>query len=70
MVDCVNKDKSLAFNKNNTPFPSHDEQAEIAKGFHEKSGAGFDKIIMALDGMLAWTIQPLRADCEYLKIGK
>ena len=57
VVDCVNKDKSLAFNLNDAEFPSHEEQAEIASGFHAKSGAGFDKIVMALDGMLVWTNQ-------------
>ena len=69
VVDCVNKDKSLSFNENDAEFPTHDEQREIAKGFLAKSGAEFDKIVLAIDGMLVWTIQPTVAECEYLKIG-
>jgi hypothetical protein len=30
----------------------------------------FDKIVLALDGMLAWTTEPSEANCEFLKIGK
>lgn len=70
VVNVVNHEPSLSFNENGAKFPSHDEQKEIAKGFLAKSGADFDKIVMAIDGMLIWTIQPSRADCEYLKIGE
>ncbi|KAL7526510.1 hypothetical protein ACHAXR_001523, partial [Thalassiosira sp. AJA248-18] len=70
VVDCVNKDKSFSFNEDGAEFPTHDEQREIAKGFLAKSGAEFDKIVLAIDGMLVWTIQPTAADCEYLKIGE
>ena len=42
----------------------------IAQGFEQKSGAGFDKIIMALDGMLIWTTQPTKRECRQLKIGE
>ena len=34
------------------------------------SGAEFDKIILALDGMLVWTTQPTEADCEILGFGE
>ena len=70
VVNVVNDCPSLSFNENSAEFPSHAEQEEIAAGFLEKSAAGFDKVILALDGMLVWTIQPSRKDCEYLKIGE
>jgi hypothetical protein len=70
VVNVVNQHKSLAFNSGGAEFPSHAEQREIAAGFLKKSGAGFDKVVLALDGMLVWTIQPSRADCEHLKIGE
>jgi len=70
VVNVVNHEPSLAFNKNGAEFPSHDEQEEIAAGFLSKSGAGFDKVVMALDGMLIWTIQPSRKDCAFMKIGE
>ena len=70
VVNVVNNEPSLAFNDNCAEFPSHDEQREIAAGFLQKSGADFDKIIMALNGMLIWTVQPSRADCEFMKIGE
>ena len=70
VVNVVNHDPSLAFNAGGAKFPSHEEQKEIAVGFLSKSGADFDKIILAVDGMLVWTVQPTRADCEFLKIGE
>ena len=66
----VNKEPSLAFKRDGTDFPSHDEQREIAHGFYQKSGAGFDKVILALGGMLVWITMPTRADCEIMKIGE
>ncbi|KAL7485329.1 hypothetical protein ACHAW6_010943 [Cyclotella cf. meneghiniana] len=43
------------------------EQFETA-GFKEKSGADFDKIMLALDGMLIWTNQLTASECEVLNI--
>ena len=70
VANAINSCEDLSFNEDGAPFPSHAEQAEIAAGFFDKSAAGFDKIIMALDGMLVWTSQPSRTDCEYLKMGE
>ena len=70
VVNVVNREKSLSFNHNGAEFPTHDEQRAIASGFHAKSGADFDKIIMTIDGMLIWTIQPSKSECEFLKIGE
>jgi len=69
-TDAINATSSLSFNQNNAEFPSHEEQEEIAEGFKMRSRAGFDKICLAVDGMLVWTVQPSRADCEELRVGK
>ena len=68
MVNAVNGNKSLAFNTNDAGFPSHEEQEKIAAGFRLKSGADFDKIMLAVDGMLIWTIEPSKDDCTSLNI--
>ena len=61
VVNAVNHTPSLDFNEGGAMFPSYDEQREIASGLLRRSGCGFDKIVMALDGMLIWTIMcPLR----------
>jgi hypothetical protein len=62
VINAVNECKALAFNDRGAEFPSHQEQLEIAKGFLAKSGAGFNKVILTLDGMLIWTLQPSKAD--------
>ena len=49
VVDVVNKCDELKFQ-----FPNHDEQKSIARGFKEMSGAGFDMVIGAIDGLLIW----------------
>ena len=46
-----------------------EDQWRIAQGFEQKSSAGFDKIIMALGGMLIWTTQPTKRERQ-LKIGE
>ena len=69
VVDAVNNCPSLDLNADGVKFPSHEEQKIIAAGFREKSGADFDKIILALDGMLVWTIQPTIKDCRRIKMG-
>jgi hypothetical protein len=70
VINAVNKCPELAFNENGAAFPSHKEQFEIAEGFKEKSAVDFDKIILALDGMLVWTKQPTAAECEDLNVGE
>ena len=49
VVDAINSTSELGY-----PFPSHERQREIAKGFHSLSRAGFDKVIGALDGIVIW----------------
>ena len=69
-TDAVNATSSLSLNRDNAEFPSHEEQEEIAEGFKLRSKAEFDKICLAVDGMLVWTVQPTRADCEELRVGE
>ena len=51
-TDAINATASLSLNQNNAEFPSHEEQEEIAKGLTLRSKAGFDRICLAVDGML------------------
>jgi len=41
----------------------------LPRVLNKKSGAGFDKVIIALDGMLVWTKQSPKHECKQLKIG-
>ena len=69
-TDAVNKTKSLDINADGAEFPSHKEQEDIAKGFKAMSLAQFDQIILAVDGMLVWTVQPTAVDCEVMNVGE
>ena len=66
----MNEDPSFAFNKDGAKFPSPDEQRNIAAGLKLNSGVDFHRIILAVDGMLVWTTEPSKADCEFLQIGQ
>ena len=50
-------------------FPSHEEQEDIAEAFCQKSGANFDCVIGAIDGIVICTIRPSQYFCELLKCG-
>ena len=69
-TDAVNATPDLSLNRDNAEFPSHEEQVEIAEGFKMRSRADFDRICLVVDGMLIWTVQPTRAECEELKVGE
>ena len=65
VVDAVNKHPDLAIG-----FPTdHAKQRAIARGFMERSDAGFDCCAGAIDGMLVWTEKPSEKDCDMLKCG-
>ena len=53
VIDVINRTPRLAYH-----FPDHAEQREIARGFQNRSGAGFDKIIGAIDGLIICTLKP------------
>jgi hypothetical protein len=70
VANAVNKCPNMDFKGSGASFPSHDEQREIAAGFKMKSAADFDRICLAIDGMLVWTNQPSKEDCADLNIGE
>lgn len=72
VVDVINQSKHqhLQFNEGGANFPSHDEQREIAAAFERMSGADFDNVIGAVDGMLVWTIKPPKKVCDAMDIGQ
>ena len=59
VVDCVNKCTELDFN-----FPTKEEQLEISYGYKQKSGALFEHVIGAIDGILIWILKPTKEECE------
>ncbi|KAL7503558.1 hypothetical protein ACHAXN_001340 [Cyclotella atomus] len=62
VANAMNKCPNMDFNAGGASFPSHDEQREIAAGFKMKSAADFDRICLAVDGMLVWTNQLSKED--------
>ena len=65
VVDAVNSTKELEFS-----FPSHAEQRKNAAGFYEMSGAMFNNVIGALDGLLIWITKPSFSWCRKSKCGE
>ena len=66
MVEAVNKCEKFKIE-----YPEdHEVQQWIADGFKSKSGAGFDCCAGAIDGILIWTHQPSKKDCELTKVGQ
>ena len=51
-------------------FPNHEEQKEIARGFGLKSGAGFKKVIGAIDGLVICILLPCLSICRSLECGQ
>jgi DDE superfamily endonuclease len=65
VVDAINKCIQLQIQ-----FPEdHVEQRRLALGFRERSDAGFDCCVAAIDGILIWIERPNRADCERANCG-
>jgi hypothetical protein len=64
VVDVIKKNPVLKIQ-----FPTKQEQLKIAKGFERMSGAGFDRVIGAIDGILIWIIKPNKTECEKAKCG-
>jgi hypothetical protein len=64
VINAINRCPELNFNADGAEFPNHKEQHEIAHGFFQKSAAQFQTAMLTLDGMLVWTNQPTKADCE------
>lgn len=70
IVDVVNSTPSLSLNTGGDIFPTHAEQELISQGFLERSGAGFDQVIGAVDGMLVWTEMPSKKSCRKMSCGQ
>lgn len=70
VVDVINKTDQLSFNEGGAPFPSLEEQDEIAKDFFGVSSPGFDNVIGAIDGMLVWIVMPDKKTCRELNTGQ
>ena len=64
VIDAINNTERLAYR-----FPNHDEQRDIARGFLARSGAGFDKVIGAIDGLLICILKPSIDFCRELNCG-
>eukprot|EP00957_Ditylum_brightwellii_P009688 729864-Ditylum_brightwellii.AAC.1 len=58
VVDCLNQCEEFEFH-----FPDISKQQEIADGFKEMSGALFDNVVGAIDGILIWTNKPTVVEC-------
>jgi DDE superfamily endonuclease len=65
VVDAVNNCPDLYFG-----FPAcHEKQKSLAAAFKEKSVAGFDCCVGAIDGLLLWMEKPSKADCLKAQCG-
>lgn len=62
VLDCINECEKLSIN-----FPNHAQQKNIARGFFERSGAGFKNVIGAIDGLLVWINKPPKKVCKNIK---
>lgn len=65
VIDAINMNKELGY-----CFPNHEQQREIAAGFHRRSGAGFDKVVGAIDGLVICTLMPSLAECNDMNCGQ
>ncbi|KAL7525672.1 hypothetical protein ACHAXR_001108, partial [Thalassiosira sp. AJA248-18] len=65
VIDAINTTEGLAYQ-----FPDHTQQEDIADGFFRKSGAGFAKVIGAIDGIIICTIMPSIRICREIECGQ
>jgi hypothetical protein len=58
VVDAINSHPKF-----NIEYPKdHDDQRQIARGFHNVSSAGFRRCAGAIDGILIWIHKPSKKD--------
>jgi hypothetical protein len=62
VVDVINNHPHLKIQ-----FPNHKQQKTISEGFKSMSGAGFDTVIGAIDGILIWVLKPSKVKCKAQK---
>jgi hypothetical protein len=65
VVDAINATKYF-----NYSFPTHKQQMKIAAAFQAKSGAGFDNVVGAIDGLVICTRMPTLAECVAMNVGQ
>ena len=65
VIDVINNTPELDFH-----FPSKEQQHEIAAGFCARSGAGFDNVVGAIDGLVICTLMPSLSECEAMNCGQ
>ena len=64
VIDVINASDFLAYS-----FPDHDEQKKIARAFEAKSGADFNCVIGAIDGLLICIHKPAEYFCKMINCG-
>ncbi len=65
MINVINNTPELGFY-----FSSREQQHEIAAGFCARSGAGFDNVVGAIDGLVICTLMPSLSECEAMSCGQ
>ena len=65
VVDAINATTFLDYS-----FPSHEQQRKIAAGFQAKSGADFNNVVGAIDGLVICTRMPNLAESIAMNIGQ
>ena len=65
VVNAINMKKELGY-----CFPNHEQQREIAAGFLKRSGAGFNKVVGAIDGLVICTLMPSLSECSAINCGQ
>ncbi len=61
VVDAINSTPELDFH-----FPNHEQKQEIAAGFCTRSGAGFNNVVGAIDGLVVCTLMPSLSECLFM----
>ena len=54
IIDIINTTKGLVYY-----FADHEQHKKLSKSFHGKSGAGFDRVIGAIDGIIIYKISTM-----------
>jgi hypothetical protein len=65
VIDCVNKCSQFEIR-----FPDYKTQKDIADGFKKRSGAKFEFVMGAIDGILIWILKPFRQECRLAECGE
>ncbi len=65
VVDAINSTPELDFH-----FPNHEQQQKIAAGFCRWSGAGFDNVVGAINGLVVCTLMPSLSECLFMNCGQ